>query len=63
MVLSKAYRAREKKPINQSNNKKKLKNSKVIRKLLLTITIANSKWFIPKNKLNTYTVIFIKLYN
>ena len=51
------------KPNNCSTNKRKLWNNKLIRKLLLTVTVANQEWFTPKNKPITYTRQFVKLYN
>ncbi len=38
-------------------------NSKLIEKLLLTITIINLKWFTPKSKPVTYTKVLVELYN
>lgn len=44
-------------------NDKKLSNKKQIRKLLLTITVADPERFIAKNKLITYIEVFVNLYN
>lgn len=49
--------------INQRVKKKKPQNGKLIEKLLLIITMANSKRFTPKNKLVIYTVTFVELDN
>ena len=50
-------------PINQPSNKRKPWNGKLIRKLLLTVTVVDPKRFIPKSKLVTYTGAFVELYN
>lgn len=42
---------------------RKLWNGKVIRRLLLTVTIINLEWFTLKDKLVIYTDAFIELYN
>ena len=49
-------------PINRTSNKKKPWNGKLIRKLLLTMTVADPKRFTPKSKPITYTGAFIELY-
>ena len=49
--------------INRLSNKEKPWNGKLIRRLLLTVTIADPEWFIPKDKPITYTWAFFKLYN
>ena len=49
--------------INRPSNKGKSWNGKFMRKPLLIVTVANPKWFTPKDKLVTYTGIFIELYN
>ena len=50
-------------PINQPSNKGKSLNSKLIRKLLLIVTVANPEQFTPKGKPVTYTGAFVELYN
>lgn len=44
-------------------NEKQLYISELIRRLLLTIIIANLEQFVFKNKAIIYTEVFIKLYN
>ena len=52
----------EKEPIGPFNDKK-LWNEKQIKKLLLTVTVADSERFTTKNKPITYTGAFVELYN
>lgn len=54
---------RKEEPMSQLSNKKKLWNSKLIGKLLLTITVADLKQFTLKSKLIIYIEAFIELYN
>ena len=57
------YMDRGGEPINQPSNKKKPWNGKLIRKLLLTVTVTDPEWFTPKGKPVTYTGAFVELYN
>lgn len=58
-ALTKLYIDKRKK----LKNEKKSWNSKLMKKLLLTITVANLKRFTFKNKPIIYTRTFVKLYN
>lgn len=49
--------------MNCPNNEKKLQNSKLIEKLLLTVTVADPEQFTCKSKLVTYTETFVEFYN
>lgn len=59
----KLYIDRQKELINQSTNKKKFQNCKLIGKSLLTVTVVHLKQFTPKDKQVTYTETIFKLYN
>ena len=50
-------------PINQPSNKGKSWNGKLIRKLLLTVTVADPEQFTPKDKPVTYIGAFVEFYN
>ena len=62
-VLPKAYMNRGGEPINWPSNKKRPWNDKLIRRLLLTVTVADPELFILKDKPVTYTRAFVELYN
>ncbi len=47
----------------EPRNEGRLWNGKLIRKLLLTITVADPEWFTPKSMPVTYTGVFVELYN
>ena len=51
-----------KESIHKPINKRKLQNRKQIGKLLLIVTVANLERFTAKNKLITYTKVFVELY-
>lgn len=57
------YIDRERELINQPSNEKKPQNGKLIRILLLTITMVDSEQFTLKGKLVLYTRSSIELYN
>ena len=62
-VQPKPYIDRGGKPINWPSNNGKPQNSKLIKKLLLTVTVADPKQFTLKDKYNTNIGAFIKLCN
>lgn len=49
--------------ISQFSIQEKLWNSKLIEKLLLTVTVLDIKWFTFKDKPITYIRTFIEVYN
>lgn len=54
---------KEEEQINWPGNERKIKNSKLIKKLLLTVNMADLKWFTPKGKSVTYTEVFVEIDN
>ena len=57
------YINRGEEPIYQPSNEKKPWNGKLIRKLLLVVTVVDLESFTPKDKPVTYTGAFVELYN
>lgn len=53
----------EREPINEPGNEKKLWNSKLIERLLLTVIVVDLEQFIPKIKQVTYIGVFVEVYN
>ncbi len=47
----------------EPRNERRSWNGKLIRKLLLTVIVADPEWFTPKSKLVTYTEVLVELYN
>lgn len=54
---------KRKESINQTDNKKKLQNDKINRKILLTMIIVNLERFTLKSKIVIYTEIFVEFNN
>ena len=62
-ALPRSYIDRGGEPINRPGNNGKSWNSKLIGRLLLTMTVTDPKQLTPKAKPVTYTRAFVELYN